>query len=190
MTSELLSDIGICLNDRQTNVFTSLLSLISYTPEKYDVKSSGGMSIVMVPHGKSIVFQFYLSDFIFDKIQTNLTLVQSINGFVKILDVYPEFNTIVYEKIDPIVDTTLFKVKETVDAKRLMNDIFQLLVDLKSSNLYHRDLTLDNIGYSAIKDKYLVYDFETLAVDTESTYQNKDMYTFMDSVKFHKVKVV
>lgn len=192
MTSELLSDIGICLNDRQTTVFTSLLSWISYTPDKYNVKSSCGMSIVIVPLCKSRVYQFYLSESTFQKIQTNLQIIQSIDGFVKILDLYPEFNTIVYEKIEPIIDiltndNVKFKVKETVDVKRLMNDVFQLLVDMKSKNLCHRDLTLDNIGYSKLKDKYLVYDFETIAIDKELAYQNKDMYTFIESIKFHEL---
>lgn len=192
MTSKLLSDIGICLNSKQTVVFEELLGKVGYTPSHYDVKSSCGMSIVIIPRDGFTVYQFYLSDATFEKIQTHLSLIQSIDGFVKIIDVYPDFNTIVYEKIEPIVHVEIGKisVKPFVNVEKLMNNVVQTLVDLKMKGACHRDLTLDNIGYSHTKDKYLVYDFETISVDDAECSKNRDLNTFLESIKFHKLNVV
>lgn len=191
MTSKLLSDIGMCLNSKQTVVFEELLTKIQYTPESCDVKSSGGMSIVIIPRNGFTVYQFYLSDATFEKIQAHLSLIQSIDGFVKIIDVYPTLNTIEYERVEPIVHVEIGKisVKPFVNPEKLMNHVFQTLVDLKLKSACHRDLTLDNIGYSSAKDKYLVYDFETMSVDDGECSKNRDLYTFLDSIKFHKLKM-
>lgn len=191
MTSKLLSDIGMCLNSKQTVVFEELLTKIGYTPESCDVKSSGGMSIVIIPRNGFTVYQFYLSDATFQKIQAHLSLIQSIDGFVKIIDVYPEFNTVEFEKVEPTIHVEIGKisVEPFVSLEKLMNDVVQTLVDLKMKGACHRDLTLDNIGYSRTKDKYLVYDFETMSVDDGECGKNRDLHTFLESLKFHKLKV-
>lgn len=191
MMSKLLSDIGMCLNSKQTIVFEEVLVKVGYTPEHYDVKSSGGMSIVIIPKRGFTVYQFYLSDATFENIQTHLSLIQSINGFVKIIDVYPTLNTIEFEKVEPTIHVEIGKisVEPFVNLEKLMNDVFQTLVDLKLKGACHRDLTMDNIGYSRAKDKYLVYDFETVSVDEGECGKNRDLYTFMDSLKFHKLVV-
>lgn len=194
MTSKLLSDIGMCLNSKQTVVFERLLTKVDYKPESYDVKSSCGMSIVIIPRKGYTVYQFYLSDATFEKIQAHLSLIQSIDGFVKIIDVYPDFNTIEFEKVEPIIHVEIGKisVKPFVSLEKLMNHVCQTLVDLKMASVCHRDLTLDNIGYSSAKDKYLVYDFETMSVDDgeEECSKNRDLHTFLESIKFHKLQVV
>ncbi len=178
--NNIINDLGIYLNSLQLNKFYNCVHfLFDNRINDLILTCSSGASIIIIDNANSnVIYQYYLSDKTYKTVLN--VCKQKIDGFVQMQTYYDKYNIIVFDRIEPIVN--LIEKTHVFDKSRLLNDIFITLLNFKKLQISHNDLTLDNIGYSNVYKKYLIYDFETVKFNTNT---DNDLYTFLNSINFH-----
>lgn len=176
-----MSELGLCLSKHQLKLVLKLTTKFDLDVSK--VTYSSGRSLIFRKYDK--VYQIYLSDVLFNKIVYNLTLLSDVVGIVKYYNIYEKLNTIVYEYVDPIynIHDNSINISGTGGTDSFYADIENILSSLAMNRLVHGDFCCDNIGYSQIQNRYVVYDLET-ARYTRWGDEELDRNRFKKSVKF------
>lgn len=71
-----------------------------------------------------------------------------------------KYTIIVSKKVIPLIINNKINQNHKIDFDKLYNEISNLIVEFKNDNYFHNDISLDNIGYDNILDKYILYDFD------------------------------
>jgi len=180
-----LDDLGLYLTDEQSKLFFKLVINYNLDCSSVQLYSSSGRSIVL--KCTDIVYQFYLYKSLYDKVVENIKRVEFIPGIIHVYEFIPQYNTIVFECVEPIYNVVKNKIivpREKLDT--FFNDMFQIMFQLRLQKLVHGDFVCDNIGYSWYQNQYVVYDLEFLSAMTiDSVY--RDVNEFNKSCRFHLI---
>lgn len=175
---DLLYDLGINLKENHISDMKIIINkLFNNDFSRVQLTCSSGLSIIILDKSnEEYVYQYYLSNHTYDKVLNNVLKLNDmcIHGFIKMYEHDDELRLIKYQKIVPIID-------DAFDISKIKNDVFKVLIQMKKYNITHGDLTLDNIGFSPIENRYLIYDFETMNFNSE---QDVDLYIFLKSINF------
>ena len=93
----------------------------------------------------------------------------------KCLHVCDDYCIVVYERLVSLHQ--LWKTMNETYKHQLVDNISDLISELQSRNLVHGDMSLDNIGYSALSHRFTAFDVETL-----STYDGTTINVIMTSI--------
>lgn len=182
----IIDDLGIHMTENQIKLFTQILTLFPDI-KNLSFQSSSGSSVVISDNSdKNRIYQFYLFEKTFEQVKLTCNILKELNldGFVKSIDYLDQYQTIIFERVEPIVKWEDKNVSYNISL--LINNMLRTCYDMKKFGITHNDLRLDNIGYSPIKNKYLVYDFETVNFNHK---HNTDLYTLFNSINFHKSSI-
>jgi hypothetical protein len=181
-----MSELGLHLSKHQLKLVLKLTTKFDLDVSK--VTYSSGRSLIFRKYDK--VYQIYLSDKLFNKVVFNLTLLSDVVGIIKYYNIYEKLNTIVYEYVDPIYNIHDNSINISGSSSSsgggpdsFYADIDNILSSLAMNRLVHGDFCCDNIGYSQIQNRYVVYDLET-ARYTRWGDEELDRNRFKKSVKF------
>lgn len=177
---EIINELGIYMTSSQYENLVDIVNNILYGDiENIRLTCSSGNSIVIInENDPKIIYQYFLHERMYKKIFD--ICLQRIDGFVQMITFYDDYQLIVFERIEPLIN--IFNNTCNFELSKLLNDIFHTLLTMKKLNISHNDLTLDNIGYSKIQNRYLIYDFETIKFET---IDSNDLYSFLKSINFH-----
>lgn len=179
---EKLNEYGIFLEQNQYDTLYKFL--INYSiNDDFDIDCSSGRSLVINPRLSTCVYQFYLNQYNFECIVNNLKLINSSPVFVNVLGVLYNYSIIIYEKIRPIYNIKTRCISLYTNLDKFYNDICYILYILKLKSLSHGDFTCDNIGYSLLRKRYVLYDLETIKKTTNCS----DIYSINKSLLFHGI---
>ncbi len=141
--------------------------------------SSGRSYVVFIKEYPNAVFQYYETPKLYDKVCNNLDLYP----FIKVFARCDDYCIIVYERLVSLHQ--LWKTMSETYKRQLVDDISDLISELQSRNLVHGDMSLDNIGYSALSHRFTAFDLETLSTyDGDNHQRHHDFYTFNKSLRF------
>lgn len=172
----IINDLGIHLTQLQYGLLQGILfNVIKTDISHLSFTSSSGNSIIILD--KNVVYQFFLHANTYHHV-LKVGAVK-IPGFVSILDFDDKYQLVVFERVEPVVN--VYNNKLHCNLVYLLNDIFHTIFIMKKMGISHNDLTLDNIGYSLKRNRYLIYDFENVKINSDV---NSDLYTFLKSVQF------
>lgn len=170
-------DIGLALSVYQKKMVNNVVKDFNLKFE--DMTYSSGRSLIFKKN--DTVYQLYLAEALFNIVCHNIKLSANVNGIVKMINIYPKYNTIQYEYVEPIYDIHTKTIK--ADLKRLYHDVKTILKNLDINQLVHGDFCCDNMGYSQVQNKYVLYDLETLH-RMRCDEQDVDSYNIAKSFKF------
>ena len=172
----IINDLGVHLTQFQYGLLQGILfNVIKTDISHLSFTSSSGNSIIILD--KDVVYQFFLYPSIYHHVLK--VGIAKIPGFVSILDFDDRYQLIIFERVEPVVN--VYNNKLYCNLVYLLNDVFHTLLILKKWGVSHNDLTLDNIGYSPKRNRYLIYDFESVNFDSDTS---SDLYTLLKSVQF------
>jgi len=191
--------VGIAVNSKERLIIESLAKKY-YPNEKYELKTSSGSSIIIFPTETNTVVQYYLNEKTCQNIK-NMYVSGLIpkDVFVDIIEFDEEYPAVVFEKIVPIITEDNLRGLTQCEQSTLVNDlskksIVQLISQMKENitilirnQLSHGDCTMDNVGYSKNRNRFVLYDFDTLKINTVS--RDLDLKSFYNSAKFHMVRM-
>jgi hypothetical protein len=141
--------------------------------------SSGRSYVVFAQEYPDVVFQYYETPKLYDKVCNNLDLYPFIKVFARLDD----YCIVVYERLVSLHQ--LWKTMNETYKHQLVDNISDLISELQCRNLVHGDMSLDNIGYSALSHRFTAFDVETLSTYNAEAHQRyHDSYTFNKSLNF------
>lgn len=170
-----IQDIGLSLQPQTLHKLQTIMATIVGTQNIKRIETSCGTSVVIVTkHNR--VYQFYLQIHLFKRIVQLIKLHRlHIDGLVKHHRILYPLQCVVYEKVRPVsVHDNLKQVEQ--DMRRTLNV-------LHSVGFSHGDVSLDNIGWSYIQKRYVLFDFETMSKTTHATVE-RDWYSLDKSLEF------
>lgn len=176
--TNIVSQLGIYMTKQQLSLFKTAIDFLKIDINTVKLKSSSGTSIVIIPKNMNMVYQFYLFNKTFYKVIENCNSILDLDGFVTMYGHYSHVQTVIFERIEPILE-----IINTIDVNTLRQHVIRVIINMTNRGITHNDLTLDNIGYSSIRKQFLIYDFETI----NSNNTNVDLYKFNKSLKFHNL---
>ncbi len=177
----IISELGVYMTSSQHDNLVNIINNVLQGDIKHiKLTCSSGNSIVIInENDPNVIYQYFLHEKMYNKVFD--VCLQRIDGFVQMITFYNNYQLLVFERVEPlvnIVDNTC-----NFNLLKLLNDIFHTLITMKKLNISHNDLTLDNIGYSKIHNRYLVYDFESVKFETK---ESNDLYSLLKSINFHE----
>ena len=198
--NEKIFELGEYLDKKQKKDVYKIVKI--YCDGQYDLKSSSGNSIVIVPTDKPIVVKVYLSHVIFNKVYSNYQLgVFDSFVFVNVFSACPKLQSVVMEKVIPVVSDTCLQTiydtgtsnirneKSIKEMKKIKSDCEKNVDQLKKMKLVHNDFTLDNVGYSKHRDAYVLFDIDSCADQTSNNIY-RDEQSLSSSIDFHNVNII
>lgn len=176
----IINELGIYMTSSQYDKLIDIINNVLYGDiDNIKLTCSSGTSIVIINENEpNVIYQYFLHERMYKKVFD--VCLQRIDGFVQLITFHDDYQLLVFERIEPVVNITDNTCNFNLSI--LLNDIFHTLITMKKLNISHNDLTLDNIGYSKIRNRYLVYDFETIKFETKDS---NDLYSFLKSINFH-----
>lgn len=181
--NEQLDDFGIYLDECQYQKLYDMMIKCS-VGDNFKIDCSSGRSIIINIDNSDYVYQFYLNTMHFNTVLHNSELVKNLNGFVNIIDILYDYDTIIYEKLIPIYNIQDNTITLFTSLDQFYNDISLILYTLRLTSLVHGDFTCDNIGFSTTTNEYVLYDLETLKFNDNTC---TDIYRVNDSLLFHHI---
>jgi len=165
--------------------------------EKLNVKSSNGTSFVFISPEKNNVYQYFSNSNIVNKIlkiiksilKVNIKLIfknsiveYNLYDFICQFISYKPDNIIIWKKHICLNFFDSEKIKKIINDNivKLIWDIGKSLYGLHENKILHGDARIDNIGI--LNGKFILFDFDGSNL---STYNNKDIYDFVVSIKFN-----
>jgi hypothetical protein len=172
----LLSEFGLDLSFHQHRMIQILI--LKFDLDVNSCTYSSGRSLIFLKHDKA--YQLYLTNELFEKVLQNLDTCHEIEGIVKQYIIHPKFNTVEYERIEPIYNVVTNSI---IVNDSFYSDIYTILESFLKYRIVHGDFCCDNIGYSSKQKRYVIYDLETVRPMRYGD-EEIDKNRFEKSVKF------
>lgn len=185
---ETEEDVNICLKTfyNPDSVFLAIKRFIDFLQFKYgkrliigrdyNLTDSSGSSIVILMSEKPYVYQLYLHRKTYEKIIRNYERIKEHTHLVKLLDVFPEYNVIKWEKIIPLTKTPFLQKIDIIERELMIG-----LDQMHKYGVYHGDATLDNAGINS-DGVYVWYDFDSSGLRSRADYTQ-----LQRSIKYHSL---
>lgn len=106
--------------------------------------------------------------------QDKLLKVQDKEWFPAILEhnIFIEEDTtyvvVIENEYVPLIDYRSGKVMDNIDIDKVVTNISQIWLELKSLNLYHNDIAIRNICYDQYRDRYILIDYENISNEPDN----------------------
>jgi hypothetical protein len=191
-----LSEEGVYSIKENDNNIWSIIN-IHCDNDRYKLTSSSGNSVIIMPDDKEIVIKVYFSKIIFNKVYSGYNMGDiNHNAFVMILACYPNYNSVVMERLIPVISdacmlsivndgvSTLRDEYTQTQIDKIYNDCFDALALFEQTQFVHNDFTMDNVGYSVKRDKYVLFDFDDYYFKDEKG-NRRDCNSFSKTLEFH-----
>jgi hypothetical protein len=153
------------------------------------ITTSSGNSVTIIPLELDYVLQVFTGVSTYNRIKDFWTRVTSDSesdmNLAEIKEFYDDQIMIKVEKVLPLNNFTVTIDLNHHNLDGLVDDVTETLVALGRINVIHGDPRLDNIGWSNVRQTYVLYDYDSVKCNASITDICEDQRILEKSINYH-----